>query len=202
MHRPLLPIIETRQTAYCIQNSALLLHEKQAVTFFSEEVAFIRSSQQGSHAALQFAPTEKGKGRDCSDFLDRWLLTLKGQRNCKKKNTTIAWSPRRRMASCVLSSYHMFRDIFFPLFLSGFFLPSTSSTGLLFVSKHLATHWLSFLPSTCFDLQCLSASNCDKGRDLPFHLLARLLGQSSRAPLFNLPVQFKKPYSKLPQRVC
>lgn len=46
------------------------------ITFSSEELAFYRNgSQQGSHAALQFATVNKIKGRDGSEPLDRQLYS-------------------------------------------------------------------------------------------------------------------------------
>lgn len=99
---------------------------------------------------------------------------------------------------CIFAQ-HMFRDSFF-LSLSGFFLPSMTSSRLLLCLKPPFGYILTLLPSKrCFDLPQQSASKADKGRGLPFHVLARLLVKSSRETLCNLSMQFKKPhYSKLP----
>lgn len=83
--------MEGGKTAYCGQNTSLLLHESKLFTFSgiisfsSEELAFYRdSSQQGGHAAPQFAAINKIKGSNGPEPLNRQLFTLAVQMNCER----------------------------------------------------------------------------------------------------------------------
>lgn len=107
------------------------------------------------------------------------------------------------MANCVFL-HNICLEIIFSFLYQAFSFHLWPQAGCSFVSnQHLATSSLSFLQSACFDLPQQSASKADKGRGLPFHVLARLLVKSSRETLCNLSMQFKKTYySKLPQRAC
>lgn len=194
-----------RSKENCLPHSeqcSAITHNKQAVTFFSEEVAFIKNSQQGSHAALQFATTEKGTGRDSSGFLDRWLLTLKGQRNCKK-TTTIAQSPRKRMAKCVLSSYHMFRDFFSPFFNQAFSFHLRPPVGcsLSHIIIWLHTGSLSFQAPALISNVCMPAT-VTKAEVCLFICLLDCWARAAEPHCSTCQCNSKNPYSQLPQRVC
>lgn len=87
-----LPCMEGGKIAYCDQNTILLLHRKQAInfsgiiSFSSEELAFYKdSSQQGGHAAPQFAAINKIKGSNSPKPLDRQPFTLAVQMNCESR---------------------------------------------------------------------------------------------------------------------
>lgn len=98
--------------------------------------------------------------------------------NCGSKPTYSLW---REMANCGVLSQHMFRDLFFSIFSQVFSFHLWNQVGCFFVlNHHLAAYCLSFILSTYFGLPQQSASKFNKGRGLAFHLLARLLVNSSK----------------------
>lgn len=79
-----LPTVVRTLFCYLIENKQFTF--SCIITFPFEELAFYRdSSEQGSCAAPQFATSNKIKGRDGSEPLDRQLFTLGGQMNCESK---------------------------------------------------------------------------------------------------------------------
>lgn len=111
---------------------------------------FTDSSQQGTRAALQFATINEIKGRDGSEPLYRQLFALGGQMNCESK----VWlSLHGEGWQIVFFLHSICLGIRFSFFSQAFSFHLWPQAGCSFVSNHhLATHWLSFLLSTCFDL--------------------------------------------------
>lgn len=182
------------KTAYCGQNTILLLHGRQTVYFswydffYCEELAFYRDRvNRGLCSSLVFCH-EQNQGQQWAEPLHRQLFTPAAQVNCGSR---VQPSLHGEGWKLCIPAQHMFRDSFF-LCLSGFVLPAlTSSRLLLCLKHHLAASSLSSLQRPCFDVPHQSASRAHRGRGLSFHLLVRWLVKSSRDTLCSLSLQSK-----------